>query len=409
VTGVTRTIVTIGAGQAAAVAARALRRRGFDGRIELFGEEPEAPYQRPPLSKEYLGGDDDCGLYLLSEEWCTKNDVHLRLGQPVVEIRPERGVIELADGTEASADGVLIATGGSARRLPGVVGERIHYLRTLRDADRLRSQLGSGVRVIVIGAGFIGAEVAATSRDMGADVTVVEALDVPLQRILGREIGAACAMIHRRHGVRLRLGEAVESVVETADGVVVTTSGGRIEGDLVVVGIGITPNTAVAERSGLAVDNGVLVDEYCRTGVPNVYAAGDIANHWHPLFGERIRVEHFDNASRQATAAANNMLGRTTAYADPHWFWSDQYDHNLQYAGHATAWDELIVRGSIEDSDFSAFYLRDGVVRAAFAVDRGADILVAKELIANQVSVDPRTLADEDIDLTDLTTLEEQL
>jgi 3-phenylpropionate/trans-cinnamate dioxygenase ferredoxin reductase component len=405
----TRTIVTIGAGQAAAVAARTLRRRGFDGRIELLGEEPEAPYQRPPLSKEYLAGDDDCGLYLLSEEWCAKNDVHLRLGQPAVQIRPERGVVELADGTEIAADAVLIATGGSARRLPGVRGERIHYLRTLRDADRLRAKLHPGVRVIVIGVGFIGAEVASTSRAKGANVTVVEAMDVPLQRLLGREIGAACAVIHRRHGVTLRLGETVESVIETATGVLVTTSGGRIEGDLVVVGVGINPNAAVAERSGLAVNNGVLVDEYCRTAVPNVYAAGDVANHWHPLFGERIRVEHFDNASRQATAAANNMVGRTTAYADPHWFWSDQYDHNLQYAGHAAAGDEVIVRGSVEESDFSAFYLRDGVVRAAFAVDRGADVLVAKELIAGQFSVDPRTLADEDVDLAELTALEEQL
>ncbi|WP_406044594.1 FAD-dependent oxidoreductase [Micromonospora sp. NBC_00898] len=405
----TRTIVTIGAGQAAAVAARALRRRGFDGRIELLGAEPEAPYQRPPLSKEYLAGDDDCGLNLLAEKWCAANDVHLRLGQPVVRIRPERGLVELADGTEVAADAVLLATGGSPRRLPDVAGERIHYLRTRRDAERLRAQLRPGVHVIVIGAGFIGAEVAATSRGQGADVTVVEALDVPLQRVLGREIGATCAAIHRRQGVTLRLGESVESVVETPTGVVVTTSGGRLEGDLVVVGIGITPNTTVAERSDLAVDNGILVDEYCRTAVPNVYAAGDVANHWHPLFGERIRVEHFDNASRQATAAANNMIGRTTVYADPHWFWSDQYDHSLQYTGHAPVWDELVVRGSVEECDFSAFYLRDGRVRAAFAVDRGADVLVAKELIAGQVSVDPRILADEDVDLADLTALEEQL
>ncbi|MCW3845235.1 FAD-dependent oxidoreductase, partial [Micromonospora yasonensis] len=178
---------------------------------------------------------------------------------------------------------------------------------------------------------------------------------------------------------------------------------------LVVIGIGITPNTIVAERSGLAVDNGILVDEYCRTSAPNVYAAGDVANHWHPLFGERIRVEHFDNASRQATAAANNMIGRTTSYADPHWFWSDQYDHNLQYTGHAPVWDDLVVRGSVEECDFSAFYLRDGLVRAAFAVDRGGDVLVAKELIAGQISVDPRILADEDVDLAELTALEEQL
>lgn len=263
--------------------------------------------------------------------------------------------------------------------------------------------------MIVIGAGFIGAEVAATCRAIGADVTVIEALDLPLQRILGREMGAACAAIHREHGVALRLNESVESVVETADGVAVTTSGGRVDGDLVVVGIGITPNTAVAQRSGLDVDNGVLVDEFCRTNVPNVYAAGDVANHWHPLFGERMRVEHFDNASRQGTAAANNMLGRVTPYDDPHWCWSDQYDHNLQYAGHASPSDEVVVRGSVEEFDFSAFYVRDGIVRAAFAIDRGGDIMVAKELIAGRISVDVRILADEDIDLSELTEMEEQL
>lgn len=405
---VSSTIVTVGAGQAGAVAARALRRRGFDGRIELIGEENERPYQRPPLSKEYLAGDDDCDLYLLPEAWCEKNDVHLRLGQPAVQIRPEQAAVELADGTLVTADAVLLATGGRPRRLPGVAGPRIYYLRTRHDAEMLRAELAPGVRVVVIGAGFIGSEVAAASRGKGADVTVIEALDAPLQRVLGREIGSACAVIHQRHGVTVRLAETVESVVETRSGVVVTTSGGRIEGDLVVVGVGITPNTGVAERSGLAVDNGVLVDEYCRTALPNVYAAGDVANHWHPTFGERIRVEHFDNASRQATAAAYNILGRTTVYAEPYWFWSDQYEHNLQYTGHATTWDDVVIRGSLEDCDFSAFYLHRGVVRAAFAIDRGEDVLIAKQFIAGAVGIDPAILADEDVDLVELAALEEQ-
>ncbi len=405
----TGTIVTIGAGQTAAVAARTLRRRGYDGHIELIGDEALPPYQRPPLSKDYLADGDDDGLFLLTEKWCADNDVRVRLGSRAARIDPGRSAVELADGSEIAADAVLIATGGRARRLPGVEGDRVHYLRTLHDADRLRRQLHPGTRLIVIGAGFIGSEVAATARGAGAEVTVIETFEVPLQRALGREMGAACAEIHRRHGVDLRLGETVESVVETAGGVVVTTSGGRIEGDHVVVGIGITPNVQVASRSGLAVDNGVLVDEYCRTSVPHVYAAGDVANHQHPLFGERIRVEHFDNASRQGAAAAGNMLGRDTVFDDPHWFWSDQYDVNLQYAGHAREWDDLVIRGSVEELDFSAFYLRGGVIRAAFGVDRGGDVLLAKELIAGQVSVDPWTLRDEDVDLAELTVLEERL
>jgi 3-phenylpropionate/trans-cinnamate dioxygenase ferredoxin reductase subunit len=401
-------IVIVGAGQAGAIAARTLRRKGFDGTVHLIGAEPHAPYQRPPLSKEYLADGDADGLVLLDEGRCAQLDVDLRLGTRVDRIRPADAVVELADGTQLAADQVLLATGGTPRRLPGVEGERIHYLRTVDDADRLRAAIQPGTHVIVVGAGFIGSEVAATARGRGADVTVVETFDVPLQRVLGTQLGGVCAELHRRNGVTLRLGESVEAIEQTADGVVVTTSGGRLAGDLVVVGIGIVPDVAVAERSGLAVDNGVLVDEYCRTSVPTVFAAGDIAHHAHPLFGERVRVEHFDNASRQAAAVAATMAGKPTVFADPHWFWSDQYDANLQYAGHATNWDELVVRGSLAELDFCAFYLRDGLVRAVFGVDRGTDVMAAKELIAGRVRVPREVLADEDVDLAELALLEQQ-
>jgi 3-phenylpropionate/trans-cinnamate dioxygenase ferredoxin reductase subunit len=401
------TYAIVGAGQAAAVAARTLRRRGFDGRIELIGAEPHWPYQRPPLTKEYLAGDDDSELFLLDEQWCAANDVNLRLGQRAVRIRPAEFAVDLADGSLVRADKVLIATGGAARKLPGVRGERVHYLRTLDDANTLRSLIGPGVRLIVIGAGFIGSEVAATAHGKGADVTVIDTLDAPMQRVLGRELGAVCAHIHRSNGVTVRLGEPVESVVEHADAVIVKTGGARLEGDVVVVGVGITPNIEVAQRSGVTVDNGVLVDEYCRTNVPNIFAAGDIANHYHPLFDELIRVEHFDNANKQAAAAANNMLGKATIFDDPHWFWSDQYDLNIQHTGHARSWDELVIRGSVDELDFCAFYLREGRIRAAFAVDRGEDVALAKELITGRVSVDPRRLKDEDVDLSELLETEE--
>jgi 3-phenylpropionate/trans-cinnamate dioxygenase ferredoxin reductase component len=396
-------VATIGAGQAAAVAARTLRRSGYDGRIHIIGDEAEQPYQRPPLSKEYLATGDDDGLFLLDEQWCAANNVRLHLGQPAMALRPSAGLIELADGSVVGADAVLLATGGRARKLPGADGDRVCYLRTLADCRRLRARLRPGSRLIVTGAGFIGGEVAATAHGLGVQVTVIEAFEAPLQPVLGRAMGEVCARIHREHGVDLRLGETVSEVSETAAGVVVRTgSGARIEGDTLVIGIGIEPNVELAERSGLAVSNGVLVDEYCRTDIQNVFAAGDVANHYHPVFRERMRVEHFDNASRQAAAAARNILGQKVAYDDPHWFWSDQYDVSLQYAGHASAWDEIVVRGSVEDLDFCAFYLRDGLVRAAFGVDRGADVMAAKELITGGVPLPGTLLADEDVDLAEL-------
>jgi 3-phenylpropionate/trans-cinnamate dioxygenase ferredoxin reductase subunit len=396
------TFAIIGGGQTAAVAARTLRRRGFDGQIEIIGAESYPPYQRPPLTKEYLAGGDGEDLFLLDEQWCHANDVTLHLGRRAVRVRPADVAVDLADGSQIRADKVLVATGGAARRLPGVRGERVHYLRTLDDANRLRELIRPGTRLIVIGAGFIGSEVAATAHGKGAEVIVLDTLDAPMQRILGRELGAVCAHIHRSHGVQVRLGEPVESVVEHADAVIVKTGEARLEGDLVVVGVGITPNIEVAQRSGVTVDNGVLVDEYCRTNVPNIFAAGDIANHYHPLFDELIRVEHFDNASKQAVAAANNMLGNVTIFDDPHWFWSDQYDLNIQHTGHARTWDELVIRGSVDELDFCAFYLLDGRIRAAFAVDRGTDVALAKELIASRSPVDVRQLKDEDIDLSDM-------
>lgn len=404
-----KTIAVVGAGQVAAVAARALRRRGFDGRIEIIGDESHRPYQRPPLSKEYLDDGEESDLFLLPQQWCAEHDVRLRLGSPAVRVRPEAGAVELADGTEVEADRVLLATGGRARRLPETHGERVHYLRTLDDSDRLRGRLRPGARVIVIGAGFIGAEVASTARARGAEVVLIEAMDAPLENLLGAEVGAACAEIHRRAGVDLRLGESVHAVEETATGVVVTTSGARVEGDAVVVGIGSEPNIDVAVNSGIAVHNGILVDAYCRTSMPGVFAAGDIANQEHPLFGGRIRVEHFDNANRQARATADSILDRGTGFDDPHWFWSDQYEFNLQHTGHSGDTDQVVVRGSVPELDFTAFYLRRGRIRAAFGIDRGGDVLAAKELISARASLDAATLRDEDVDLMEPTMLQEQV
>lgn len=403
----TRTVVAVGAGQASAIAARTLRRRGFDGRIVLVGEESHRPYQRPPLSKEYLLGDAD-GLFLLSEDWCASKEVELILDTKVTSLDPASRTVTLADGRKLAADSVLLATGGRARRLAGAVGDvegtdRVRYLRTLDDADAISALIHPGGRVVVIGGGFIGSEVAATSRALGAQVTLIEMLEVPLMRVLGPQLGAVCAQIHRRGGVDLRLGQSVQGVTQVGDLVQVSLGNGEvIEGDLVVIGVGIEPNVELAEAAGLKVDNGIVVDEYCRTSVEGIFAAGDVANHYHPLYKRHIRVEHFDNASKQGAAAANNILGRETVFDDPHWFWSDQYDLNLQYVGHAQEWDEIVVRGSTTDLDFVAFYLRAGVVQAAFAVERGDDIAVARELVSAAATPNPLRLADPDVDLLDL-------
>ncbi len=397
-----RNIVIVGAGQASAVASRTLRRRGFDGHITIIGDEFERPYQRPPLSKEYLTKGDDSGLYLLDEEWAAAKDVEVRSGVRATKVSAADRSVLLEDGSSVEADQVLLATGGSARRFPDVRGDRIRYLRSKADADALRELLTPGARAIVIGAGFIGAEVASSAHELGAQVTLLEAAPAPLHLALGERLGAACARMHRDAGVDLRTSVLVQGVHQRGEEVVVETADGEIVGDVVVAGIGIVPNDEIARTSGITVDNGIVVDEYCRTSMENVFAAGDVANHYHPLFKQHMRVEHFDNANKQAAAAANNMLGRETVFDDPHWFWSDQYGHNLQYVGHADLSDDLVIRGDLEEPEWSAFFVRDGVVRAAFSIDRAEDIMVARELITAQVAVPVDVLADVEADLTEM-------
>ncbi|MEU9844152.1 FAD-dependent oxidoreductase [Actinomadura sp. NPDC048032] len=399
-----RDVLVAGAGQTAAVAARTLRRRGFDGRVTLVGAEHEAPYQRPPLSKEYLAGEQDRDeLCLLTPEWCEANDVELRLGVAAAAIRPAERALELADGTVLRGDALLVATGGRPRRLPGVEGERVRHLRTVADADRLRGELRPGARVVVVGAGFIGCEVASTALDRGAHVTVVERAGRPLGHVVGEPMGDLMAAMLRTNGVDLRTGEKVERYEETASGAVVTTSGGTaLEADVVVVGAGMVPNVEPVTGAGIETPGGIAVDASCRTGVDGVYAAGDVACQWQPLLGRHVRAEHFDNANAQGMAAAKNILGGASAHTAPPWFWSDQFGHAVQHAGHGEGTDRLVVRGRVEDFDFIAFYLADGVLRAAFTVDRGGDLAIARQLIARGAVLDPGALRDEDADLTDL-------
>ena len=398
------TFVIVGANLTGATAAATLREEGFEGRIVLIGEEPHPPYERPPLSKEYLRGEQPFEKGLVRPaDWYKENGIEARFGVRAERVDPVDRTVVLEGGERISFRTLLLATGGTPRRLPGPPAERVLYLRTVEDAERIRAHLLPGRRLVVVGAGFIGAEVAASARMLGVEVTVLERHDVPLARALGPEMGRIYAEIHREHGVNLRTGEGVEAVQDTDGSVAVRTTGGAsIEGDAVVVGVGIRPNTELGLSAGVDIDNGIVVDEFCRTSVAGIYAAGDVANHYHPLFGRRIRVEHYDNALKQGAAAAQNMLGRGKAFTDPHWFWSDQYDHNLQYAGFASEWDEIVVRGSIEERDFVAFYLKDDVVLAALALNRGRDVGPAIRLIEGRAKPDPADLRDQAVDLRHL-------
>ena len=396
--------VVVGANLCGGTAVHTLRQEGFDGRIVLVGEEPPLPYERPPLSKEYLRGEHSLdSLFLQPSSWYEENRVEARLGTRATAVDSKDRAVALSDGERLGYDALLLATGGRPQMLPGEPLERGLYLRTIGDADRIRSELKDGRHLVVVGAGFIGAEVAASARTLGLEVTCLEMLDVPLERALGKEMGRLYADIHREHGVELRTGEGVDSIEQTDGGVAVrTTQGAAIEGDAVVVGVGIEPNIELGESAGAKIDNGIVVDEYCRTTVDGVFAAGDVANHWHPVFGRHIRVEHFDNAIKQGAAAARNMMGRAEPYDDPHWFWSDQFDQNLQYAGYAASWDEIIIRGSTEDRNFVAFYLDSGVTLAALGLNRGKDVRRAMKLIRNRARPDPKLLRDEDVDLRTL-------
>ncbi|HEX5089602.1 MAG TPA: FAD-dependent oxidoreductase [Nocardioides sp.] len=391
--------VLVGGGQVAAVAARTLRRRGYDGRIVVVGEEPHRPYQRPPLSKEYLSAGDDSGLVLLPEQWTEDNDVEVRTGTRALKVSAADGAVLVDDGSSIAADAVLLGTGARARRLPGVDGEGVFHLRFRDEADALRDALVPGARVVMVGGGFIGGEVASSAVDRGAHVTLLEAGPVPLAMAIGPRLGAACARLQQDAGVDVRVDTAVQTVTRTGGRLVVATTRGDVEADVVVVGVGAVPNTELAVDSGLDVDGGVLVDERCRTSQDRVFAAGDVAHHVHPGLGRRVRVEHFDNASRQAAVAARSMLGEDVVYDEPHWFWSDQFGHNLQHVGHAHADDRMVVRGDLAEGAWTAFFLAGDRVTAAFAVDAGEDIAVARELITTGVAVPDAVLADREADL----------
>jgi 3-phenylpropionate/trans-cinnamate dioxygenase ferredoxin reductase component len=407
-----RPIVIVGGGLAGGNAAVTLREEGFTGRVTLVGQEPGIPFGRPPLSKTYLRSEEELnGWYVRPPGWYDEHDVE-RLESSVGAVDVTARVVALDSGEELGYQKVLIATGGRNRRLaiPGANLRGIHYLRTVAECDAIKQDAAANRDAVVVGMGFIGCEVAASLTQLGVRVTAIFPEQAPLERVLGDEVGAAFGAIHSEHGVELRSENQVTGF-EGNDRVeaVVTADGVRVACDFVVVGVGIEPEIPTFAGQVVAQSNGVLVDESCRASAPDVYAAGDVANHLHPVFG-RVRVEHYNNGEQMGRAAARSMLGSTAPYDYIHSFWSDQYEHKLEYVGHATKWDQFIVRGTLEQRRMVGFYMSEGQVLAAVGLDRGGDpeldtdseMAACARLVAARARPAPGQLADERVDLWSL-------
>ena len=398
--------VIVGASLAGAKAAQGLREGGFDGRIVLIGEEPCLPYARPELSKGYLLGTKSMAEMMVHPSgFYAEHDIEVEMATTVTGIERAASRVQMSNGESLQYDRLLLATGATPRALdmPGVDLPGVVSLRTLADADILREQFAQAGRVVVVGAGWIGCEVAACARTLGAQVSMLTPDAFPLVRVLGPEVGAVFADLHTEHGVDLHLGTGVESVVgvDRAQGVR-TTDGETIEGDLIVMGVGAAPRDGLARRAGLEVDNGILVDEFLTTSDPRILAAGDVANAWHPLLGARLRVEHWDNAIKQGLAAAANMLGTPTAFTQLPFFYSDQYEFGMEYRGHATSWDQVVFRGDPASLEFCAFWLHQGRVLAAMNANIWDQGDALKSLLRSGASPSPERLADPTVDLADL-------
>jgi NADPH-dependent 2,4-dienoyl-CoA reductase/sulfur reductase-like enzyme len=406
----TRTFVVVGGGLAGAKTAEALRDKDFDGSIILLSEEEHLPYERPPLSKEHFAGKKALGDFTVHHgDWYRDHHVDLRLGTTATALDLTAHTVTLPDGSTLGYDKLALATGSRSRRPPisGSDAEGVHYLRTIDESDSLIDAVAGGGRLVVIGAGWIGLEVGASAREKGADVTVVEAAEVPLLGSLGPEIGSVFAELHREHGVQLHLGATVEEiVVDDGKATGVRLSDGTVlPADAVLVAVGAAPNIEIAERAGLDVDGGVLVDAGLQTSDPDVVAVGDIAAQWHPQLGTRIRVEHWANALNQPAVAAATMLGHAAEYGNLPYFFTDQFDLGMEYVGYAPhdSYDRVVVRGDFAAREFVAFWLdADNHVLAGMNVNIWDVTDQIKQLVSSSAPVDPDRLADPEVPLTDL-------
>jgi 3-phenylpropionate/trans-cinnamate dioxygenase ferredoxin reductase subunit len=398
--------VVVGGGLAGAKAAATLREEGFDGEIVLVGEESERPYERPALSKELLRGESEREKVFVHEPgFYEEHGIELRTGVAATALAPQEATVRLSDGSELRYDRLLLATGAEPRRppLPGIELDGVLTLRTLAESEALHAALSGAGRLAVLGAGWIGCEVAASARALGVEVTVLEPLELPLVRSLGPELGRFYRDVHADHGVRLLLGTGAERL----DGAgrverVITTAGEAVDCDLVLVAVGVAPRVELAATAGLEVDNGILVDERLQTSAPGVFAAGDVANAVHPLFGGRIRVEHWANALNQGPAAARNMLRDAGSYERLPYFYSDQYDVGMEYSGHAAGADRVVFRGDPAGREFIAFWLAGDRLVAAMNVNVWDVTDPLQHLIRARIPVADAALTDPDVPLESL-------
>ncbi|MSO70473.1 MAG: hypothetical protein EXQ88_00395 [Alphaproteobacteria bacterium] len=398
--------VIVGGGQAGARATEALRKHGYPGAITLVSDETYLPYERPPLSKSVLtGADEPVKARLFNEEFYRTQDIALRLATRAESIDRAARRLRLAAGESLAYDTLLLATGARPRRLalPGSDAASLYYLRGIDDCLALRHRLQPEARVVLIGGGYIGLEVAAAARARGAQVTVLEAQASILARVAAPEVASAIAALHRRHGVEIRTGVAIEGCEPAGAETSIRLKGGAtLAADVIVVGIGILPNVELAASAGLVIDGGILVDSFGRSSDPAIYAAGDVASFDHPLLGRRVRLESWQNAQNQAIAAARAIAGAPLPYSEIPWFWSDQYDVNLQLAGLPARWDRVVLRGDRVAMRFTAFYLDAGRLVAVNAANSARDIAPARQMIARGIAPDPALLADPSVDLRSL-------
>jgi 3-phenylpropionate/trans-cinnamate dioxygenase ferredoxin reductase subunit len=408
--------VIVGAGLAGGNAAVTLREEGWRGRIVLLGMELGIPFGRPPLSKTYLRGEEDLSAWLVKPaDWYGSHDIEYRSGVTMQRVDTVAKLVQLANGEALRYDRLVLCMGGRNRHLdvPGATLPGIYQLRTVAECDAIRQVALPGARAVVVGMGFIGAEVAASLRQMGLDVTVILPGMAPLETVLGKEAAAVLAEIHRERGVQLIPSDRVIGL-EGSERVqrVLTAGGARVDCDLVVVGVGIIPAVEALAGSPIALDNGIAVDAQCRTSVPDVFAAGDVASVLHPVFG-RVRVEHFNNAEKQGRAAARAVLGDQQPFDYIYSFWSDQFEHNLEYVGYTREWEQIVWRGDFAARSFLVFYLSQGVLKAVFGLNRGGDpeadadseLRACQELIRAQTRLSESVLADDQIDLRSLPTM----
>ena len=405
-------MVIVGGGKTGGTAAVTLREEGFKGPLVIVSREAGIPFGRPPLSKTYLRSEEGLdGWYIKPADWYGASGVELRT-ESVVAVDPAAHTLALDSGQQVEYQKLLLATGGRNRRLriSGADLPGIYYLRTVAECDAIKREAAAGRRAAVVGMGFIGCEVAASLAQLGVQVTAIFPGTNPLERVLGEQVGALISALHRANGVRLLAGAQVAAFEGTERlEAVVLADGERVACDIAVVGVGIDPDLSAVASSSMAQDNGILVDELCRSSATDIYAAGDVANHLHPVLG-RIRVEHYNSATHHGAAAARSMLGSADPFGYIHNFWSDQYEHTLQYVGHARRWDDFVVRGNLQEGKLIGFYLVAGVVQAAVGFDRGGDpewepdseMAASARLVARRARPDRGALTDERVDLSSL-------